>query len=210
MSLLSLISADLGYGLRPVLREVDFSLSDGDWHILHGANGVGKSTFLRSLVGSLPLLAGERTAVPDLRLSYMPQATAVDGIIPLTVFEVVSIGLWRGRNIFFKQTSVERAFVMENLERIGLENKAGSLFSELSGGQKQRVLLARAICSKPQVLILDEPTTALDTASRVRYSDSLQELSASGTAIVVATHDHDGWPADSSHWVINDGRISVE
>ena len=210
MSLLSLISADLGYGLRPVLREVDFSLSDGDWHILHGANGAGKSTFLRSLVGSLPLLAGERVAVSDLRLSYMPQATAVDGIIPLTAFEVVSIGLWRGKNIFFKQTSAERAFVMENLERIGLENKAGRLFSELSGGQKQRVLLARAICSKPQVLILDEPTTALDTESRVRYSDSLQELSASGTAIVVATHDHDGWPVDSSHWVINDGRVSVE
>ena len=99
---------------------------------------------------------------------------------------------------------------MENLERIGLENKAGRLFSELSGGQKQRVLLARAICSKPQVLILDEPTTALDTESRVRYNDSLQELSASGAAIVVATHDHDGWPVDSSHWVINDGRVSVE
>lgn len=205
-----MISADLGYGLRPVLREVDFSLSDGDWHILHGANGSGKSTFLRSLVGSLPLLAGERIAVPDLRLSYMPQATAVDEIIPLTVFEVVSIGLWRGRNIFLKQSSAERAFVMENLERIGLESKAGSLFSELSGGQKQRVLLARAVCSKPQVLILDEPTTALDTESRVRYNDSLQELSTSGTAIVVATHDHDGWPVDSSHWVINDGRMLIE
>ena len=210
MNLLSLISADLGYGLRPVLREVEFSLSDGDWHILHGANGAGKSTFLRSLVGSLPLLAGRRVAISDLRLSYMPQATAVDGIIPLTVFEVVSIGLWRGRNIFFKQTAAERAFVMASLEHIGLADKAGSRFSELSGGQKQRALLARAVCSKPQVLILDEPTTALDAESRVRYSDSLQELSETGTAIVIATHDHDGWPVDSRHWVINDGRVSVE
>ena len=88
--------------------------------------------------------------------------------------------------------------------------KKDKLFSELSGGQKQRVLLARAVCSQPQVLILDEPTTALDTESRARYNNSLQELSLSGTAIVIATHDHEGWPAHSSHWVIGDGRLNVE
>ena len=182
MSSLSLRSADLGYGGYPVLREVDFSLSDGDWHILHGANGAGKSTFLRSLVGSLPLLAGERVAVSDLRLSYMPQATAVDGIIPLTVFEVVSIGLWRGKNIFFKQTSAERAFVMENLERIGLENKAGSLFSELSGGQKQRLSIARAVLKNPPIMILDEATSALDTESEQLVQVALEKMMQNRTS----------------------------
>jgi zinc/manganese transport system ATP-binding protein len=210
LSLLELVSADLGYSAGAILRKVDFSLSKSDWHILHGPNGAGKSTFLRSLVGSLPLLSGTRITAANLHLSYMPQAIAVNDILPLTVLEVVSIGLWRGRRIFKKQTSREHSFVMENIERVDLTNKASQLFSELSGGQKQRALLARALCSQPQVLILDEPTTALDDESRVRYNQILQELSACGTSIVIATHDHEGWPSHSNHWVISDGRINVE
>ncbi len=66
------------------------------------------------------------------------------------------------------------------------------------------------MCARPQVLILDEPTTALDTASRAQYDQSLQELHASGTALVIATHEHEGWPDDSTHWVIEAGRVRDE
>ncbi|MBT3339841.1 MAG: metal ABC transporter ATP-binding protein [Planctomycetes bacterium] len=210
MSLLSLHAADLGYRGRAVLRQVSFSVSAGDWHILHGANGAGKSTFLRSMVGSLPLVCGRRDISDGLRLASLPQAASLDAVFPLTVTDVVKMGLWHGKKLFQRETDDDRVQIATNLKRVGLETYGTRLFAELSGGQKQRVLLARAMCAKPQVLILDEPTTALDMASRRRYDESLRELRDGGTALVIATHEHEGWPSDSRHWVIGDGGITHE
>jgi ABC-type Mn2+/Zn2+ transport system ATPase subunit len=120
------------------------------------------------------------------------------------------MGLWHGRKLFQRQTAADCDQVAAQLKRVGLEAHQGRLFAEMSGGQKQRVLLARAMCAQPQVLILDEPTTALDTASRAQFDQSLHELHASGTALVIATHEHEGWPEDSTHWVIEAGRVRDE
>lgn len=210
MSLLSLHAADLGYRGRAVLSQVDFTVSAGDWHILHGANGAGKSTFLRSMIGSLPLVAGRRNTANDLRLASLPQAASLDAVFPLTVADVVKMGLWHGKKLFQREADGDRVQIATNLKRVGLDDYAERLFAELSGGQKQRVLLARAMCAKPQVLILDEPTTALDAASRKRYDESLHELRDSGTALVIATHEHEGWPSDSMHWVVGEGAICNE
>ena len=100
MSLLSLHAADLGYRGRAVLRQVSFSVSAGDWHILHGANGAGKSTFLRSMVGSLPLVCGRRDISDGLRLASLPQAASLDAVFPLTVTDVVKMVCGMARNFF--------------------------------------------------------------------------------------------------------------
>ncbi len=192
------------------MNDVNFKVSSDDWHIFHGANGAGKSTFLRSLIGLLPLVSGRRETASDLRLASLPQAASLDAIFPVTVADVVGMGLWHGRKLFQRQTAADCDQVAAQLKRVGLEAHQGRLFAEMSGGQKQRVLLARAMCAQPQVLILDEPTTALDTASRAQFDQSLHELHASGTALVIATHEHEGWPEDSTHWVIEAGRVRDE
>jgi ABC-type Mn2+/Zn2+ transport system ATPase subunit len=120
------------------------------------------------------------------------------------------MGLWHGRKLFQRQTAADRDQIAAQLKRVGLEAHQERLFAELSGGQKQRALLARAMCAQPQVLILDEPTTALDADSRARYDQSLHDLHASGTALVIATHEREGWPEDSTHWVIEAGRVCDE
>ncbi|MDP6962626.1 MAG: metal ABC transporter ATP-binding protein [Planctomycetota bacterium] len=210
MNLLSISSSSLGYRNNVVLRDINFEVQEDDWHILHGANGSGKSTFLRSLIGSLPLLNGQRTASPKLRLAYLPQAMKLDAVIPLTVFEVVQMGTWHSKKIFKRGTLKDHNEVEMNLKRVDISHLANRLFSELSAGQRQRVLLARAMCLRPQLLVLDEPTTALDAESRQRYNKSLQQLNADGTALVIATHDHEGWPDSAKHWVIGGGRLEVE
>ncbi|MBC8371121.1 MAG: metal ABC transporter ATP-binding protein [Planctomycetes bacterium] len=210
MSLLSLNSAELGYRDSVVLRDVNFTISQGDWHILHGANGTGKSTFLRSLVGSLPLVSGNREASDSLRLASLPQAVKLDSVFPVTVADVVKMGLWLGDKLFKRETDDDRQLILSKLSEVGLDAYSERLFSELSGGQKQRVLLARAMCTRPQVLILDEPTTALDAESRARYDQTLGELCDAGTAVVIATHEHEGWPSSSKHWVVGSGGISSE
>ncbi len=192
------------------MNDVNFKVSSDDWHIFHGANGAGKSTFLRSLIGLLPLVSGRRETASDLRLASLPQAASLDAIFPVTVADVVGMGLWHGRKLFQRQTAADCDQVAAQLKRVGLEAHQGRLFAEMSGGQKQRVLLARAMCAQPQVLILDEPTTALDTASRAQFDQSLHELHASGTALVIATHEHEGWPEDSTHGVIEAGRVRDE
>ena len=193
-----------------MLNDVNFTVSSGDWHILHGANGSGKSTFLRSLIGLLPLVSGRREAASDLRLASLSQAASLDAIVPVTVADVVRMGLWHGRKLFQRQTAADCDQAATQLRRVGLEVHQERLFAELSGGQKQRALLARAMCAQPQVLILDEPTTALDADSRARYDQSLHDLHASGTALVIATHEREGWPEDSTHWVIEAGRVCDE
>ncbi len=210
MSLLSINSAELGYRGTVVLRDVNFTISQGDWHILHGANGAGKSTFLRSLVGSLPLVSGSRQATDKLRLASLPQAAKIDSVFPVTVADVVKMGLWLGGKLFQRETADDRQQVLSKLSDVGLVAYSEHLFSELSGGQKQRVLLARAMCTRPQVLILDEPTTALDAESRTRYDQTLGEICDAGTAVVIATHEHEGWPSSAKHWVVCNGGVSDE
>ncbi|MCH2111628.1 MAG: metal ABC transporter ATP-binding protein [Planctomycetes bacterium] len=210
MTLLSLQGADLGYGNDPILQEVTFKVREHDWHIIHGANGTGKSTLLRSLVGSLPTLQGQRQPQKGLRLAFLPQAIALDPIFPVTVIDVAKMGLWYGPKLNQKECADDLALVLSHLEEVEMEAHAEVLFSKLSGGQKQRVLLARAMCSQPQVLILDEPTTALDTKSRALYYQSLTNLRATGAALVIATHEHEGWPSDSIHWVARNGKFENE
>ena len=122
MSLLSLHAADLGYRGRAVLHKTDFTVSVGDWHILHGANGAGKSTFLRSLIGSLPFLAGRRQTATSLRLASLPQASSLDAVFPLTVADVVKMGLWHGRKLFQRATVEDRSQVLANLQKVNLED----------------------------------------------------------------------------------------
>ncbi len=186
--LLSLRDASLGYGGTRVLDGVELELRRGDFLAVVGDNGSGKSTLLRTLLGVLPLLAGEERRASGLRLGYVPQQLALDPRFPVCAEEVVRMGLWRGRAAFRVERAADQERVRAALERVGMEHRAGEGFGTLSGGQKQRVLLARALVSAPNLLLLDEPTSGVDARATASIHRLLDELQAEAIAQVLVTH----------------------
>jgi ABC-type Mn2+/Zn2+ transport system ATPase subunit len=170
----------VGYDRHPVLENLDFTLPRGRFVGLLGANGSGKSTILKTILGILPPLAGRMTFHPiEGRrpvLGYMPQRESLDPIFLLTSFEVVLMAacsrIGPGRSI----PKAEREWARECLGETGAPDLAHKLFSQLSGGQKQRVLMARALATRPDFLLLDEPIAGIDAAASQAIMDLLRRL----------------------------------
>lgn len=179
-ALASLAQAELGYGAATVLTGVDFEVSAGDFIAVVGPNGGGKSTLLRSLLGSLPLIEGRRQVVPDLRVGFVPQELKLDRELPLTVRELVEMGGWGRAGAALSAAAA--------LERVGMARRADQRFTTLSGGQKQRVLLARALVCDPQLLLLDEPVSGVDADATAHIYQVLGDCARAGGAVVLVTH----------------------
>lgn len=200
--LVSLTRANLGYGGSAILTGVDFEVCAGDFLAVVGPNGGGKSTLLRSLLGSLPLLGGQRQIVKDLRIGFVPQELKLDRELPLTAGDLTGMGGWGKAGAVLSARAA--------LERVGLADRSDQRFTTLSGGQKQRVLLARALVCGPQLLLLDEPVSGVDAqATRVIY-EVLAECAQAGGAVVLVTHQPDAVSRHASATVRADGgRVQV-
>lgn len=198
------------YGGPLVIDHVDFVVRAGEFLGLVGPSGSGKTTVLRTLLGAVRPVQGTVTRAPDLRLAYVPQVETVDWNFPVTVAEVVTMSRTSGR-WWPRRDPAERAEVTEVLERLGLGGLAGRHIRELSGGQQQRVFLARALVQRPQLLVLDEPTSGVDVRTRHEVLHVLADLNDDGIAIVLTTHDLNGLAAHLprllcfNHTVIADG-----
>ena len=208
MTLLALRAAHLGYASQEVLHDVHLAFETGEFVSVVGGNGSGKTTLIRSLLGVLPLRAGHLDRSPDARLGYCPQQLALDPLFPLCALEVVEMGLWRSPRLLGRISREDRAFAADCLVRVGMAAEAGRLFRELSGGQKQRVLVARALASRPNLLLLDEPTAGVDRRARAAIRDMLGELWRDGVTVVVVTHDSEGVGAAASRVLeVGGGRV---
>lgn len=187
MTRLALHHADLGYRkAETILAQVDFGVERGDYVLLAGANGSGKSTLIRSLLGSLPLLKGSREAAQDLRLGYVPQHLDIDPNFPVSVADVVAMGLWGpSRRV---EGPDARGRVQEALGLVSMDHRRADLFGRLSGGQKQRVLLARALVMDPTLLLLDEPVSGVDAKATEIILEILRGQVAEGAAVVLVSH----------------------
>lgn len=180
------------YGRVPVLKDVSFSIHSGDFVSVIGPNGAGKTTLVKLLMGLLEPTRGSVTlfgASPRSRrhlVGYVPQYTSFDHSFPILVRDVVRMGaMERGLSPFGKG---EQGKVREALERVGMEDEEKSSFNALSGGERQRVLIARALASHPKLLIMDEPTSNVDSAAEERLRGLLREFNRDMTIILV-THD---------------------
>ncbi len=212
-SLITLDNLSIGYNGQPVLSGISVSIARASLTAILGANGSGKSTLLKTLLGLLPPLAGRidatQAAGRPLVFGYVPQSTQFDPIYLLTGFEVALMGTYgRVRPGRFVPAG-ERAFTRECLAAVGAEEFARKHFAELSGGQKQRVLIARALATRPDVLMLDEPTAGVDPKATHAVLDFIsQVITERQITVVLVTHDftlvHDH--AEQVIWLHN-GRI---
>ncbi|MGV8058782.1 MAG: metal ABC transporter ATP-binding protein [Smithellaceae bacterium] len=179
-----------GYGQRPVLEDISFTVSKRDFTLIIGPNGGGKSTLLKLILGIITPWSGKISFSGDTgtRLGYVPQLAGFNRSFPISVLDMVLTGCIRGDN-YLKPSSRESIRKSRTiLRKLSLEEKQDENITDLSGGQLQRVLIARALVSEPVTLFLDEPTTSLDITSQTDLIDILGELQKK-MSIVVVTHD---------------------
>ena len=179
------------FGADVVLEEIDLVLAEGDRLALLGPNGGGKSTLVRLVLGLLRPATGTLERRPGLRLGYVPQFPAFDRQFPVRVEEMILQGRLRDRRRLLPLAATgrrDRQLVGEVVERLDLGALRRAYLAELSGGELKRALVARALVAEPDLLVLDEPTAALDEPSRRAFWALLGALPAK-TAIVLATHD---------------------
>ncbi len=170
----------LGYGSNVILRDISFTIYTGDYFGMVGPNGAGKTTLLRAVLGTLKPLAGTVAIAKNdgspIRFGYVPQRDTVEYIMPYTVEEVVMMGRYRQVGLLKRPGGHDREIVRRCLQHVGIESLRDAAFKELSGGQKQRALIARALASEPDVLMLDEPTNGMDLPSRSSILDLIRHL----------------------------------
>lgn len=182
-----------------VLSDVSLHVDEGEFIGLIGPNGGGKSTLIKLIMGFFRPIRGKilvfgeppgnRTG-SESRIGYVPQAMRFDKEFPVSVLEVVLSGIvsrlpWYGH--FSKKDKQQALDILESMELSGLADRA---FGMLSGGQAQRVLIARALISDPQLLILDEPTAGVDSKAEANIYDTLKKLKGKMTILMVTHNLH--------------------
>lgn len=183
----------LSYDNREVLRGIDLVVSRGDFVVITGPNGGGKTSMLRVMLKLLSPTSGHvryyrgGEEVDHLKIGYLPQKNAIDSRFPITVSEVVASGLYSSGLRRGRLTGAWQLRIEETLELLGIEELASRSIGRLSGGQLQRALLGRAIISRPELLVLDEPLSYIDEAFGVRIYSLLERLSHE-TSVVMVTH----------------------
>lgn len=190
--LLSLEEVELGYPETVVLEAFSWQVTRGERWAIVGPNGAGKTTLIKSILGLLPIRSGRMTYYdrqgaisPPPSIGYLPQINRIDRAFPIDTYQVIESGLY-GTSLSRPQ---QRERIQTLLEAIGLAEEARTPIGRLSGGQLQRVLLARALASEPELLVLDEPMSFLDRSYKHQFEQLLARLARPESTILMVTHD---------------------
>ena len=185
----------VSYTKLPVLWNIDFTIPEGSMCGILGPNGSGKTTLLKSVMGLLPPDLGyikvydkSLNAVRN-RVSYVPQRESVDWSFPATVWDIVKSGRYGPKKLFKRLSKEDNQIIEEALEQVKMTEFRNRQIGQLSGGQQQRVFLARALCRKADLYLLDEPFTGVDVTSEETLISVLKSLNAQGKTIVMVHHD---------------------
>ena len=190
--LLQLDSVTCAYGRGDAaIVDVDLTVRDDSFVGIVGPSGSGKTTLLRAVLGTLPPRAGTVRRRSRLAIGYVPQLETVDWNFPVTVAECVLMARPRSHRWPWA-TKAERAEANRLLDALGIGDLHDRHIRDLSGGQQQRVFLARALLRRPDLLVLDEPTSGVDVRTRHEVVHLLRDLNESGVAILLTTHDLNG------------------
>lgn len=198
-TVIQVINLSVFYGQTEALHDISFSVEKGDFVGLVGPNGGGKTTLTKTVLGLIPkkegkiLLFGKELKIFNdfSKIGYLPQKqSSINQLFPATVGEIVFLGLLSQKRRPKKISQEDGHKIDQTLLFLGILDLKNKMLSELSGGQQQRALLARALVSNPELLILDEPSTALDPSSREDFFKLVQKLNQeTKTTIILITHD---------------------
>jgi ABC-type Mn2+/Zn2+ transport system ATPase subunit len=190
-SLVALDRVTCRYNTEPVLVNVSLAVDAGSFIGVVGPSGSGKTTVLRAILGTVPLVAGRVDRRRGLTVGYVPQVETVDWNFPVTVGQCVLMAKPRSRLLPWASAE-EKNEVARVLDALGIADLESRHIRELSGGQQQRVFLARALIGRPDLLLLDEPTSGVDVRTRHEVLHLLRDLNAEGIAVLLTTHDLNG------------------
>lgn len=196
----------VGWNGKGILPPIDLVVHRDELWAVVGKNGGGKTTFLKTLLGLLPRVAGERRFAPGATIGYVPQRAELDPGVPSRVVDVVRGGLDRGWSFLDPRAPFRaRPRVQRAMEECGVAALARHPFHALSEGQRQRVLLARALVVEPALLVLDEPTSAMDVAAERAAFDLLAQVQRERRlGIVVVSHHLSLLAARATHVLLVD------
>ena len=187
------------YGMTPILKNISFSVQKGSFYIIIGPNGSGKTTLMRIMAGSgkfqkgrVEIMGrhGRQYSRPELArtIAFVPQNISDD--FSFTVREVVLMGRSPHQGVLGLERKEDGKILKQAMAFTGVEHLAHRKIDQLSGGERQRVFIARAICQEPRIILLDEPTAALDLAHQVRIMDLMEKLkNEKGVTVIMVSHD---------------------
>jgi len=188
------------YQERCALEEITLDIVEGEFVGVIGPNGSGKTTFLKSILGLIHPVRGTLQifdcACETLRchhrarIGYLPQKKRTDPHYPITTWEVAMMGRYGALGLFRRPSAVDFGIVRESLSSVGMDAHEKRPFGQLSEGQQQRVLIARALAQRPEILLLDEPTTGIDATAQHQLIELIRRLHTTyRLTILFVTHD---------------------
>lgn len=190
-SLVSVRDLTVTYDRHPAVHHVSGDFAKGSLTAVVGPNGAGKSTLIKTIVGLLSPAEG-RVAFNGIHprdAAFLPQSAAIDDGFPISVMDVVLMGLWRRIGAFRGIGAKERQAALDALAMVGLEDFETRSFGSLSAGQRQRVLFARLVAADSPLILLDEPFTALDARTTLDLLRLVQRWHEEGRTVIAVLHD---------------------
>lgn len=208
---ISLNNVSIAYENRIALRNLHATIEPGEFIGIIGPNGSGKTTMFKAILGLQPMMRGDiavfghsvRNEVKAVRqmTGYLPQRDTIDPKVPGLVSDIVLMGLYSKLGLFTRPSPQDKQRMREVLNLVEMSDYLNEPIGHLSGGQQQRVFLARALVSNPKILLLDEPTSAIDPGTQVRLLELIVKIHEElDITILLITHD-------VNHLVSNVGRV---
>src|SRR3954462_6325509 len=181
----------LGYARHPAVHHLDGAVQLGSLTAVVGPNGAGKSTLFKGVVGVIKPLAGqvERNGVRPQDIAYLPQVAEIDRTFPISVYDMVAMGLWRGKGLFGGIGRKDRDSVEGAIAAVGLTGFESRSIGTLSGGQMQRMLFARLLLQDARVIVLDEPFNAVDAKTSADLFELVRRWHNEQRTVLTALHD---------------------
>jgi iron complex transport system ATP-binding protein len=199
MNCISVDSVTIRAGTRTILDSLDCTVGEGDFLVIIGPNGAGKTTLLKALCGLIPVSSGEiRVLARPLADYSRRQLAATLALVPqnlnlefaFSVEETVLMGRAPHLGLLERERLADHAIARQAMVFTDVAHLAGQRLDQLSGGERQRTMIARAICQQPRIMLLDEPTAALDPAHQLRIMELMQRLRhAENMTVVMVSHD---------------------
>ncbi|MGU3494457.1 zinc ABC transporter ATP-binding protein AztA [Xanthobacteraceae bacterium A53D] len=183
----------LGYERHPAVHHLNGEVREGALLAICGPNGAGKSTLMKAISGALKPLHGaiDRAGLDPRDIAYLPQSAEIDRSFPISVYDMVAMGLWRRAGLFGGIGRADRGRIDAAIAAVGLEGFENRPIGTLSGGQMQRTLFARLLLQDARLILLDEPFTALDAKTMADLVDLVGRWHGEKRTVLAVLHDFD-------------------